>query len=84
MSPLRALVAVGEGLYGSRWRSPLARALRRPDGDGPGVDLRLLQRWLTGERPTPDWLRDALVDLVRRTARERASTLERLVLRIAA
>lgn len=84
MSPLAALAATGEALHGPRWRSPLARQFQRPDVLTPGIDLRLLQRWTTGERLTPAWLPAALVSLLRAEGARRASDLERLADRIAA
>ena len=84
MTPLAALTATGVALHGARWRSPLARQLQRPGAPGPGVDLRLLQRWTTGERPPPDWLAAALVRLLRAEGSRRARTLDRLADRIAA
>lgn len=84
MNPLGALETTGEALYGARWRSPLARHLHRPGAPQPGIDLRLLQRWSAGERPPPDWLPSALVNLLRAEGVLRAADLDRLADRIAA
>ena len=84
MSPLAALSATGEALHGYRWRAPLARQLHRPGAPEPGVDLRLLQRWLTEERPPPEWLPAALVAILRAEGARRAADLERLADRIEA
>lgn len=82
VSPLSALAAVGEALHGPRWRSPLARQLQRPGALRQGIELRHLHRWIRNERPTPDWLVPALVDLLRTEGARRAADLERLADRI--
>lgn len=82
MSPLAALAATGTALHGHRWRSPLARQLHRPGALEPGIDLRLLQRWTSGERPPPTWLTAALVATLRAEGARRAADLERLADRI--
>jgi len=43
---LEELRAVGEALYGPRWQSEAARALRVSD--------RTIRRWAAGEWPVPD------------------------------
>ena len=48
---------VGEALYGPRWQAAMARDL--------GVQLRSVQRWLSGERVMPD-IRVELADLLKR------------------
>jgi hypothetical protein len=66
MTPVTALEVTGTALYGTRWRAPLARGLRRPGADRPGVDVRLLHHWLQGTpgRGIPSWVPDALVELL--------------------
>jgi len=46
---------VGEALYGPRWQAAMARDL--------GVQLRSVQRWLSGDREIPD-IRAELADLL--------------------
>ncbi|MCO6419313.1 hypothetical protein JYK14_24585 [Siccirubricoccus sp. KC 17139] len=46
-----------------------------------GVDISLLQRWVSGDRPMPGWLDAALVEAVRAERRrhlEQAARLEAL------
>lgn len=82
MTPLDALSATGTALHGARWRAPLARQIRRPGTAEAGVSLRLLQLWQSGDRPTPDWLKASLADILRSAARERAVALEKLATKI--
>lgn len=58
------------------WQRPLARALRRPGADWPGIDDRLMRRWAAGEpgRTIPGWVAGEIA----RLARERIAELDRL------
>ena len=51
---------VGEALYGTLWKTPLAFAL--------DVDFRTLQRWANGDREIPDGVWDDLAELCGRRA----------------
>ena len=70
MHPAAAIEATGTALYGRWWRAPLARSLRRPGADKPGIDRRLLNHWMDGTpgRPVPSWVPDALVQLAQQEA----------------
>jgi hypothetical protein len=61
------LQAVGEALYGWRWRSPLARDL--------DVAVRTVQRWRAGDRAIPATLADDLRSLLEENKME----IERLL-----
>ncbi|MEE8657679.1 Transcriptional regulator [Acetobacteraceae bacterium EV16G] len=50
------LQETGEALFGPRWQSELASAL--------GVNVRTVQRWISGKNPLPDWLAKDLAELV--------------------
>ena len=63
----------GRAIHGDDWQSPMARAL--------GVNGRHLRRWVSGDRPIPAWVDDALVEILNQAAMEcagRAVALERL------
>ena len=80
MHPAAAIEATGTALYGRWWRAPLARSLQRPGADKPGVDRRLLSRWLDGTpgRPVPAWVPDALVQLAQQEATSRQAAVSSL------
>ena len=84
MTPLAALTATGEALHGARWRSPIARQIRRPGAAGTGVSLRLLQMWQSGDRQPPAWLPSALAALLRDEATRRSAAFIDLADRIEA
>lgn len=82
---LATLRRVGEALYGPRWQMPLARALGplRPSGGTGGIDISLMQRWVAGRRPLPQWIDNTVLVAVLRQARrehlEAAARLDALV-----
>lgn len=61
---------VGEGLYGPRWQSDLARDL--------GTSIRTIQRWSAGAADVPTGV---FVDLLR-IVTERQSDLDRIAERL--
>ena len=65
------LIAAGEALYGDRWQTPLARDLGLTDG-------RRVRQWLSGERPIPESVWDALPVLLK----ARNKSIDALILEI--
>ena len=61
----------GEAIFGGRWQMPMARALGRlhPGGARDSIDIRAVQRWVSGERPVPAWVDGAVLAEVAREAR---------------
>lgn len=73
MSP-DELARAGTALYGPRWQSDLARALRLSESHGN----RRVREWLSGERSIPPGLRADLVRLLRAKAAEAAALADEL------
>lgn len=59
MSPALLRVA-GEALYGTRWKSPLARDL--------DITKRTMERWAGGEYTIPDWVWPEIEQLLKSRA----------------
>jgi hypothetical protein len=81
------LLRFGETTYADRddWKACLARDLGQyhPRGPRDGLDVRLVRRWVSGERPTPTWLPAALCRIAQRysrQARQRANDIDDVVL----
>jgi hypothetical protein len=70
------LDTIGPLLFGPQWVSELARALGQfhPRGPRSRIDVRLVHRWISGQRPEPQWLPGALRTLLD----ERRSALDAL------
>jgi hypothetical protein len=69
MTNQQKLETVGRALYGDQWQAPLARDL--------GVATRSVQRWIAGDRETPDLAAD-LRPLVQKRHAELGALLTRL------
>ena len=69
--PRNILAECGPALYGDRWRSALAREL--------GVDLRTVQRWVAGDSPVPDRVRDRVARLMSERGAELKKIGEKLI-----
>jgi hypothetical protein len=61
---------IGSALYGAFWQSRLA--------DDVGVNSRTMRRWLSGEWPMPDTLKDELRQIILRRRQELLEALEAL------
>ena len=88
MNALERLREAAMAIYGDDWQSPVARTLGalHPRGPRPALDVRLVQRWRTGNRPVPRWIDGVLPELLHAEAarlRERARALDTLALRLA-
>lgn len=65
------------GEHSRGWQRPLARALQHPRRSEPGIDDRLVRRWIADEAPVPDWVPGALLDLAeQRRAEQPALPME--------
>ena len=84
---LGRLKLVGVALHGVDWQSATARSLGawHPAGARKGLDERLVRRWVSGERPVPPWVEDALPSMISVGITDRKTqidTLERLASRL--
>ncbi len=68
--PVDLITKVGIALHGADWQSPLARDL--------GVSGRLVRYWVSGARPVPNWVAEALPGIVSAAISKHQADIERL------
>lgn len=61
-----SLAAAGELLAGAEWQTAIARMLGplHPQGARESIDVRLVRKWVSQERPIPPWVQPALAKLL--------------------
>jgi hypothetical protein len=68
----KILEQAGRLLVGENWQCALARLLApyRPDQSASPLDDSLVRKWKRGARPIPEWVQDALSDLLKKRVPE--------------